>query len=1135
MRTSRWFTMTSLLAIVAGFGALVAASSGARASHSDPVAPPPQPAVAAQQGETVPGTIVVQFREGVPPGQARQAIFDLGASIKKEHGRSKLWVIELPEGADIEAAISGLQATGVVELAGPEQVVSAFEIPDDPDFDLQWHLRNTTGGMWAEGAWDLAPSAGAGVTVAVIDTGVAYETYTGGPILWTPRNFAPAPDLAGVSIVAPWNFLDNNSHANDDHGHGTHVSGTILQATGNGYGVAGVAHGASLMPIKILDFSGNGTAADLVESIYYAVDNGADVINMSLGFGGSGNPDAYGEVCSEIVGLKGALDYAFDQGVTVVAAAGNEGASAVSCPAAYHTVIAVGATRVDGQLTFYSNTGYNIDITAPGGDPNVDQDGNGQPDNVYQETFCLDAFTMLVTGDYGQFCTVGMPGTSMASPHVAGTAALLLGEYPSLTPMQVRYYLETTARDRGAAGFDHDYGWGALDARGAVAALQAGTPPDIPPAPPPPPPPSGGPNAPTDLAAVATSSSSIALTWEDNASDETSHKVERRTGDGNFTQIALLGANVTSYTSASLSSGIEYFYRVRAAGPSGDSYYSNVASATTFPPPPGPSGLTATALSPTTVRLDWEDNSPNETGFRVERSTNGTQWLLTTNTSANATTATVYSLTPDTTYYFRVRWFEGLNYSDWSNTATATTFPPPPSPTDVTATAGGAKSIVVSWADDSTLETAFRVERSTNGSTFSQVAQVGANVTSWTNVNLTPGTTYWYRVRAVAGTAVSAPSAVASATTFDAPAAPTDLVATAVTLTSINLTWTDNTTGESGFKIERSSDGVTFLQVGLVGANVTTFTNNYLTGGASYWYRVRAYEGTLNGPSSEVVLGSTLPPPAAPTGATATPLSNASIRVDWTDAATTESGFRVERSLDGVTWAQVAQLAANASTWTNNFLVAGTTYHYRVRAYEGAVNGPYSNEATASTFPPPATPTGVTATALSTTSIRVDWADNSSSEQGFKIERSTDGGATWMQWGSAVANATTWTNNFLVAGATYHYRVRAWEGSANGEYSEVASATTFPPPAAPSDLAAVLLTATTIQLTWTDNASNETGFRVERSTNGGASWLPVATLGVNVTSWTQVGAAPGTTYVYRVRALAGSTWSDWSNTVTITP
>ncbi|MEX0784233.1 MAG: fibronectin type III domain-containing protein [Dehalococcoidia bacterium] len=1227
MRSSRWSRVAPSLAAIIGLCALVAASSDAAARRSDPNSLTRSQLSPASVQEANPNAIVVRFAEGVPPGQARKVIRDLGGSIKKEHGRSKLWVVEMPDGADSAAVIAALHASGLVEVAALDYTVTAFEAPDDPSYSDQWHLHDTTGGAWAEAAWELAPSAGAGVTVAVIDTGVAFETYTGPAILWSPQQFEPAPDLAGVPIVAPWNFLAGNTHANDDHGHGTHVSGTILQATGNSHGVAGVAHGASLMPIKILDYSGNGSAADLVESIYYAVDNGADVINMSLGFGGTGQPDAYGEVCTEIAGLKQALDYAFDEGVTVVAASGNAGESVVSCPAADHTVIAVGATRYDGQATFYSNSGFALDIAAPGGDPNVDQDSNGQPDGVLQETLCGDAFFMLITGDYSQFCPVYMPGTSMASPHVAGAAALLLGENASLTPLQVRHYLETTARDRGATGRDDTYGWGALDAYAAIAALQSGPPPDITPTPPPPPPPSSGPAAPTSLTAVAASNSAIALTWQDNASNETGYKVERRVGEAAFSQVVLLAANATSYTSTALTAGTQYDFRVRAAGTPTDSVYSNVASETTFPPPAAPSNLVATPLSPTSIRLDWVDNTDEETGFRLERSTNGTSWLLITNVAAdtttftssylaasttysyrvrafagstagdwsavatattlppppapsnlvatttgpgsvalswtdtastetgfwiekstngtsftyvaspgaNVTTATVLSLTPGTLHYFRVRAREGSIYSTWSNVATAMTAPAPAAPTDLVATPTGGTTIALSWTDNATNETGYRIERSSNGTSFLALATLPANATSYNSNYLNAGTTYWYRVSALIGTAASDPSNTVSATTGGAPMAPTDLVATALTNTSILLTWADTATGETGFKIERSADGVSYLQIGMTGANTTSFVSGSLTPGTTYWYRVRAYEGILHSAYSAPAQGATLPPPAAPTDVVAMPLSNSSIRLDWTDNATTETGYRVERSLDGSVWSPASFLAANVTTWTNTNLTPGTAYYYRVRAVEGTIYGDWSSVASGTTLPPPAAPSDLMATVLSTASIRLNWVDNSSNEQGFKVERSNNGGTSWVHIATLGVNVTTWTNVSLLPGTTYQYRVRAYEGSGHGAYSNVATATTWPPPADPSDLSAVMLTATTIKLTWTDNSNNEAGFRIERSTNGGASWLPWVNVSANVTTANHTSSAPGTTYMFRVRSYQSTTNSGYSNTVTITP
>jgi serine protease len=176
----------------------------------------------------------------------------------------------------------------------------------------------------------------------------------------------------------------------------------------------------------------------------------------------------------------------------VVAASGNEGAEVVNCPAAYPTVIAVGATRYDGTRAYYSNGGAALDIVAPGGDLLVDQNGDGQPDGISQVSFCNDPgvmFDALAAGTnlYGEFCTVMHQGTAMAAPHVSATVALMLGENPSLTPDLIRSYLQSTARDYGVGGWDASYGWGLLSAGAAVAAAIAPPPP-----PPPPPPPTTG-------------------------------------------------------------------------------------------------------------------------------------------------------------------------------------------------------------------------------------------------------------------------------------------------------------------------------------------------------------------------------------------------------------------------------------------------------------------------------------------------------------------------------------------------------------------------------------------------------------------------------------------------------------------
>ena len=200
----------------------------------------------------------------------------------------------------------------------------------------------------------------------------------------------------------------------DDHGHGSHVTGTIAQSTNNNYGVVGVAPGAAIMPVKSIDYTGNGRDFDTIEAIYYATDHGADVVNMSLGFSGTGSPDASGAYCSEIVGMNEALEYAYGHGVTVVAAAGNS-ASIVSCPAAYPTVIAVGSTRYDGGVSYFSNRGDALDVTAPGGDDRVDQNGDGYTDGILQNTYCATAQALHQSGRFDQFCDVFKVGTSMAA------------------------------------------------------------------------------------------------------------------------------------------------------------------------------------------------------------------------------------------------------------------------------------------------------------------------------------------------------------------------------------------------------------------------------------------------------------------------------------------------------------------------------------------------------------------------------------------------------------------------------------------------------------------------------------------------------------------------------------------------
>lgn len=335
---------------------------------------------------------------------------------------------------DVAEAIEALKKNPNIEYAEPNYIATISSVPNDTYYPLQWNMRDAKGGVYAESAWNVA--SGTGVTVAVIDTGVAYD----------------APDLAQTCFVsAGYDFTNLDNDPYDDNGHGTHVAGTIAQSTNNGVGVAGLAHGACIMPLKVLDAAGSGTYTAITDAIYYAANNGAQVISMSLG-----GP-------SDSVALKDAVAYAYGEGVTIVAAAGNDNNTNILYPAAYNDyVIAVGATRYDEKRAPYSNFGTALDIVAPGGDTSVDQNGDGYADGILQQT-CSPCTKGSATFNYSFY-----QGTSMATPHVAAAAAMVIGKGDATLPVDVRAKLQNTAKDLGTAGRDTIYGFGLLNVAAAL-------------------------------------------------------------------------------------------------------------------------------------------------------------------------------------------------------------------------------------------------------------------------------------------------------------------------------------------------------------------------------------------------------------------------------------------------------------------------------------------------------------------------------------------------------------------------------------------------------------------------------------------------------------------------------------------
>jgi subtilisin family serine protease len=348
-----------------------------------------------------------------------------------------------------EAAAEAIEGLGDDDdVLWVEPVVRMMPLTNDAYFADQWHLPQLN----VPNAW--AWNRGAGAVVAVVDTGVLRIDELGLANADGIENLLPAKEYVPVEPI----LLDANTQVevpDDDVGHGTHIASTIAQRTDNGVGGAGIAPDATILPIRALGQYG-GTSTDVADAIRYAADQGAHVVNLSLGSA------LYSEAIAE------ACQYAADQGVVLIAASGNDGHSRfVSYPAALDTTLAVGAVGPDWVVTDYSNRGPELDVVAPGG-VWYDYDRNGLYDGIAAETW--NAWVGVEGVEDGVY--VGgyfLSGTSMATATVSGVAALLVAE--GATREQVIDLLTSTAVDLGNPGWDTENGFGMVDAAAALEAF----------------------------------------------------------------------------------------------------------------------------------------------------------------------------------------------------------------------------------------------------------------------------------------------------------------------------------------------------------------------------------------------------------------------------------------------------------------------------------------------------------------------------------------------------------------------------------------------------------------------------------------------------------------------------------------
>ena len=448
---------TALLALAVAVGATGTVLRPIAANDDPPMMVAQGPARTIAPGAYREGELIVGFATGTSDADMARSLRDGGAMGARRSRFGPRVLARLEPGTSVETAAARFSRLPGVAYAEPNGLVSIAQAatftPNDNLYKYQWNLKQ----VGAERTWAIQKGKST-VAVAVVDTGVAFEDYDD-PV--TGQHFGRAPDWGDTRFITGYDFFNDDAHPNDDEGHGTHVASTVAEGTNNTTGLAGLAFGCAIMPVKVLGSDGTGSFFAVAEGIDYAVnytENGqhpVKVINLSL------SSPSFSQTA------KSAIDRAVAAGVLVVAAAGNNGTAGVAFPANQPNVVAVGALNAAKQKAYYSNTGPEIDLVAPGGDCSRDDDDDGTFDCVYQQTLNPRAVDV---GRYDDFCYCGLQGTSMATPHVAAAAALLYSQ--GFTDVAaVRAVLEQTAQRLGGApsgGRNDTYGNGLVQPAAAL-------------------------------------------------------------------------------------------------------------------------------------------------------------------------------------------------------------------------------------------------------------------------------------------------------------------------------------------------------------------------------------------------------------------------------------------------------------------------------------------------------------------------------------------------------------------------------------------------------------------------------------------------------------------------------------------
>ncbi len=956
----------------------------------------------------VPGEVLVVFGSGVSEAQAEATMQSLDSTVSdiiEAPANEVVAVVDIPLDQTVAQAVSEITANPAVSYAQPnylyelaetddvplgaavqEASASLASLPNDPGVSEQWHLDKINVGE----AWNIVDSkSGSKVKVAIIDAAVDLNH----------------EDLASNIIASQCYDMQTGvaqPYPTTPKTHGTHVAGLVGAVANNGKGGTGVASGSRNQVVEMIaynvfrDSDNKAPTSAIIAALNHAVLSGAKVANMSLGYAPSQTSMPWDKL------FEDAVNDATAKGMVVVVAAGNDNGDATFLPADFDNALSVINTLnytdpTSNSKSSSSNYGAKKDISAPG-----NAIYSTYPGNTYAKS----------------------SGTSMASPIVAGVAAMMLYVNPSLTPAQIQDMITGTATDLYTPGFDVYTAWGNVNAYRAVAKAA-----NI-----------NIPATPQNFKAAAQGTTSAALSWG-SVSGVNGYKIYRsESADSGYTLVRTnTSATQTSYTDASLTLGKTYYYKVTAYVTSGATELESV--------PAGPASTKAALSAPTnfkaekiigqeSVKLSWSAVS-GSTGYEVYRSDSETGTYSLINKAAGASTLqyTDNTVINGRTYYYKVNAYVTQGGDDISGNQTeavkvVVTDGAGPV-TNLKAESAGYNSAKISWDVVSNAD-GYNVYRATSaGGTYTKAGTTTTG--SFTQSNLSTGSTYFFTVKAYRnqGSQKIEGEAAGPVSVKPVNAAPESLKLSKAT-GGFKLTWTKSA-GATGYDIYRSESKTgTYKVIGSVtGANTLTYTDTAGLGvGKTYYYKVAAYRtmssGKVAGDDSPIMQATKSTP--KPENLAGKGQSTSSIKLTW-NRPEGALGYYIYRSTNKNGGYKSIKLltssAASLSYTDSKDLAPGTKYYYKVIPYilvdgekvKGITGGPVAAQTKS------ATPTGIKAAFTGNAEVSVSW-NAVDGAAGYQLYRATAAAGPFN--GIKTLTTNSFKDTSVSSGSTYYYKVRSY-------------------------------------------------------------------------------------------------------------